>query len=409
MQYIYKFNLSELISLDTYIDFIELYLKNNRILKKKFFEETSICANSYRFFLTHREKNRNYYYNIISNTYDMTIPNEEEMLDLSKKYSKIVEDILYKRYHTFEENVEIIKAVKRRSNQKNEDKIFSIEGILFELLDVIVHLSFGKLSSADQCKLLTACMDKVRPYAPLVKGIYSLLYDMVDVLFDSYVKNIISYHKIDEAMEKTKNYTFLQPLLYSVLSDAYLSCKEYSNAALACIQAYKGFENTFNFQRAIPIRMHLAYIYIQMNSYYNAYQTLYYLFLSKESFCEEQRKIIIQGMVDAYLLLERYNDVCEFVESNIQYATVDMELERLFAIGKMKQKERFKDEKEKFMDKYNSEEYEAYHILIENMELLMNKEKLQLKKREPLSKMINTPEKKTLLKICKNIFNKNKF
>lgn len=406
MKHIYDFNLKEFVNIDLYIDFFEIFLKDNHILKKDFFAKIDICANSYRFFLSHREKNRYYYYDIISNAYNMYLPKEEEFTELSNEYSKIIEDILYRRLDQLEANRKIIDDVRLRNNSDNDDKIHSMEVILFEGLNVLLSLNLDKIEDNEKIEILQKYLDKVSPYEPILPNIFMLIHVMNLIYYNALTNKVIVNDLMDKAFSLVQNYQFLEPFLYKVISDAYVHSSDYINAILFRMKSYDGFIQVYNFQSAIPIKIETAYIYNLMGSYYNASQTLNQMYLSLNTFEMEHKKSICRGIIEADICLGKFKSAYKFMEKNEQYLDgLEYQIEKLYVLLKLRMFDQFHILYDLLIDKKMDDSYKS--VLFGIYSLLDQSLKKHTKLKE-FSRSVQQINDITFRKICKIIFDLKK-
>ncbi len=405
MQYTYNFNLKDVVNIDNYYDFLEVFLKENNILKKEFFKKTDICPNSYRFFLKNKEKNKYSYYKIISKKYDLYLPSDKELVELSNQFSKIIEDIFYKRNDKLDEDNEIIASVRKRSNPNNQVGIFSMEGILFELASCLLNISLGDQELKNQLDLLKQLFKSIMPYKELLKVEYELILYLLQIYYKGLNKENFN-NELFITKEFGVKYHILQPLLDNIISDAYYVSQDYMNSVVFGLKAYDGFIQMANFQRAIHIKVNLANSYILTGSYFNAYQSLLQMYLSFNFLNESQKREVVKGIVESLILAGKYKDVYEFIQQNMEFFNQNERLiEYLIVLYKLNKKEEFDSLYNELENQWsNQQQLESYDIIIKNVQKIYSNPKLTIKKRDNLVVVINSLQDSNLVKICKSIF-----
>ncbi len=406
MQYIYDFNLEKIVNIDNYFNFLEIYLKENQILKKDFFNRTSICPNSYRFFLRNKEKNKIFYYNIIAKEFNLFLPTEQELKDLSKSYSKIVEDILYKRSENLEEDNKIIEEVRKRNNPNNNPKMQSIEAVLFEIIYVILNISFGKGIISENYQLLEYTIPTLSNYDFLIREEYNALFLVCKIQLLA-MKQQDFESELMKCMEYIKYYSFLQPLFYKIFSDSYFLKKDYVNSIIFGMKAYDFFINTYNFQRAISTKINLSYSYILMGSYINAYQSLNELYLSFHALDEKQKSSILRVLIETMIMLKKHDEIYEIfnLHKKIIYQN-ELLIEYMYVLYRLNKKKEFEVLYEEFIDKWENNSLHALYYDI--VQLLYKKyiiHKNLKESTENIKGIISKLHNPTFAKICTYIFN----
>lgn len=406
MRHVYNYRLEDIVNIDNYFVFLEIYLKENRILKKDMFKRTRICANSYRNFLKNPEKNKFYYYSIISREYGLTLPDKEEMEKLSEFYSKIMEDILYKRMENLEEDKAIIEKVRKRNNPKNERRIASLEGILFEVLDLNIRISLANtITVTEQINLMKEKFDYLKNYECLLKNEYLLLYKLNKLTYLSFICKSFD-EEIFEIKELYAKYNFLQPLSDKMIADAYYYAYNFINSLLYGMKAYESFVQNANFQRAIYVKTNIVLCFILAGSYLNAYESVYELYLSFGSLNLRQQNAVLRGMIESLFFLKRYDEVYEFINLHKDKIFRDeWIIEYMMTLAYLDKRDEFLEVYDTFMKKWKSEEYyepyywivkAIYYIYIEHKDI--DGQKVKLKKN--LSQLRNL----TFQKICNLYF-----
>lgn len=406
MQRIYRYRLEDIVNVDNFYIFLEIYLKENRILKKEMFTKTGICPNSYRSFLKNPEKNKYFYYSIISREYGIYLPEKEELAELSEAYSKIMEDILYKRMETLEENRAIIDRVRKRNNPKNEKRILSIERILFEILDLGVNTALVEdISVEEQIEMMEDTFSFLKRYEGLIQNEYRLFYKLLNISFAGFTKK--SFDKeIAEVKELCGRYSFLQALADKMIGDACYYSNDYINALLYSMKAYDSFTRTANFQRAIYTKNNMTLFFITAGSYLKGYESAYEMYLSFDTLNIRQQNAVLRGMIESLFLLKRYDEVYEFV--NLHKDKIfreEWKIEYLMTLTYLDKKDEVLEIYRSLMEMWQKEEYyepyfmivkAVYHIYIEHKNLKTERNKLK----KHLEKLCNLSFKK----ICRLYF-----
>lgn len=406
MRHVYNYRLEDIVNIDNYFVFLEIYLKENRILKKDMFKRTRICANSYRNFLKNPEKNKFYYYSIISREYGLTLPDKEEMEELSEFYSKIMEDILYKRMENLEEDKAIIEKVRKRNNPKNEKRILSIERILFEVLDLGINTALvDDISVEVQMKLMEEKFSFLKNYEGLIKNEYLLFYKLLNISYAGFIKKSFET-EISEVKELCGGYHFLQALADKMIADAYYYSNDYINSLLYGMKAYESFVRSANFQRAIYTKNNMTLFFLTAGGYLKAYESAYELYLAFNTLTKRQQNAVLRGMIESLFFLKRYDEVYEFI--NLHKDKIfreEWKIEYLMTLTYLDKKDEVLAVYNSFMEKWKKEEYyepyywivkAIYYIYIEHKDI--DGQKVKLKKN--LSQLRNL----TFQKICNLYF-----
>ncbi|MBE6137042.1 MAG: hypothetical protein E7176_01415 [Erysipelotrichaceae bacterium] len=401
MHFVYYFNLKDVINIDNFYDFLEIYLKENRILKKDFFKKTGISANSYRFFLKNKEKNKYYYYEIISREYNLFIPDDEILEQLSRSFSKIIEDILYMRIEKKEEDMLLIEQNLTLMNE-NVNNVSSMAGLAFKALKFYLDISFTPYSIPTVAGLFKNFYKIAKPYKDLFVGEYRLFLLIIKMYGDSILNHTINKAEIEEATALSVRYLFVQPLLNKIISDAYYYCGDYMNATIYGMKSYNGFVEVSNFQRAIYVKINMAYSLILLGSYYNAYDVLFSLYLAYDSYNTKYKRSILRGIIECLILLDKYCEAYDFIIENKDVITQDeWKIEYLIILYKLNKKEEynllFDDIKKQYK---NKDFYELYYQLVLEINNLCNGVRVSKQTDAILSKLHNL----TFIKICKKIF-----
>lgn len=398
MRYVYFFNLKELINIDNYYDFLEIYLKENHILKKDFFKKTGIAANSYRFFLKNKEKNKYYYYDIISREYGINIPNDNKLYELSCVFSKIIEDILYMRIDKKEQDIRLIDSNLDAINE-NCKSIKSIVGLAFKALRFYLDVSFSHYSYTKIKSLFNEFYNIAKPYKDLFHEEYRLFLLMIKMYGDSIFNHTIVNTEIEESINLSRRYIFLQPLVYKVISDVYYYCNDYLNATIFGTKAYNGFVQVSNFQRAVYVKINIAYSLILLGSYHNAYETFYSLFLSYDTYNDKYKKSIIRGIIECLILLEKFDEAYSFIKDNDDIMNQDeWKIEYLIILYKLNKIEEFNIVFNDVKDCYDKNQFfEPYFFIALEICNLINGEKASKELSCNLSKLHNL----SFVNVCK--------
>lgn len=387
MRHIYNYRLEDIVNVDNYYVFLEIYLKENHILKKELFKRTRICPNSYRNFLKNPERNKYYYYSIISREYGLTLPEKEEMEELSEAYSKIMEDILYKRMETLEENRAIIESVRKRNNPKNEKRILSIERILFEILDLGINTALvDDITVEEQMEIMAEKFSFLKNYEVLIQNEYLLFYKLLNISYAGFIKKNFD-KEISEVKELCGKYHFLQALSDKMIGDACYFTNDYINALLYGMKAYDSFVRTANFQRAIYTKNNMTLYFITAGGYLKAYESAYEMYLAFGTLNKRQQNAVLRGMIESLFLLKRYDEVYEFI--NLHEDKIfreEWKIEYLMTLTYLNKKDEVLKTYNHFMEIWEKEEYyepyfmivkAVYHIYIEHKDIKTEREKLK--------------------------------
>lgn len=399
MKYIYNFNLKDVVNIDNYYTFLEIYLKENHILKKDFFDKTGICPNSYRFFLKNKEKNKHYYYGIISKKYNIIIPTNEQLITLSQQYSKIFEDILYKRVEKYEEDLKIIEDVLGDTSTENRT-IASMHEIYFYILEVFLKISLGKLIRQDRLNILQIFIETLKSYKSLIIKDYYVLYNMLVITYQG-LKNTIDENTIENTINSANDYYFFQPLMYKIISDSYYLVGNYINSVVYGQKSYDGFIQCSNFFRAVSIKTNIAYSYIMGNSFLQAYYTLQELYYGLENYNIKQQTAILRGMSESFIFLNKYEEVYELLRNHLDIDRVELQIEYAFVLYKLDKKEEFLNLYQTYMNKSNIEIYKTYTCVLEYIYSLYLKNENIEKNSTILRMTVKELGNSTFVKFCK--------
>lgn len=408
MRYVYPFYLKNIVNIDNYYIFLEIFLKQNNILKKDFFTKTGICPNSYRFFLKNKEKNKYSYYKLISKEYNLYLASDDELCELSRQYSEIFEDILYHRTEKLTADTEMIEAVRKRNNPENEPGIFSIEGILFELLSSLLNISLNTLNERACLENLTQLLEKIMPYRELLTEEYELILYLLQI-YDKGLKKEKMECEIFSASEAMGKYHVFYPLMNRIIADAYYHAGDYMNSAVFGVKAYEGFVSTDNFKQAVSAKIHYGTCHILSGSYFSAYEALYSLSLSSDSYSEAEKNRILRGMTEALILLEKYGEAYELIRENpYLLESGEGKTEYLAVLYKMNKKEAFKQLYSELEQAWKEGSLpNEYHTIHRYIQMIYNTPKMAVKRIESLKEAIRSLPNPMIIKVCKFIFKLN--
>lgn len=302
------FDFTKVLNLEKYFQFIEIYLKINKISKKEFLNEVNINAGTYRYFLNDINKNAEKFYEKISEAMNIKLPDEKNVKKLNIEFTSYYYNLLYGNYDGLEQDIKTIDSYLK-------EEINSIEELFYLIMSCLIKVSLGLFNYDEQRKFLEKAYNLLSPYKEVLVDEFKVLYEVLvyekEMLEDC---DIIS--KAHYLRKISKPYEELKGFVLNLISFSMYYRGDYMNAIIYANDACDIIYKQNNYIKLIDIKSNIAHYYLLLGDYERSYQIYNELSYSSRILDKVAYANINSGLFDSLLLLNNYEMAYEIYNSN---------------------------------------------------------------------------------------------